>query len=282
MQEYYFLFALAFAYTLFATVQDLRFREVANWLTYSLIAFALSYRAFYAISTYDPHFFLLGLSGFAIMFALGNAFYYMRAFAGGDAKLLMGFGAILPFETYFHLVIFPLFLVLVLFFSGAIYSLFYSIFIVIKNKKTFLIEFKKICSKWKKSLIASIFLFAFSIFAGTLYAPFYYLLTILSLIPILFFYTKALEKSMIYLIPPHKLTEGDWLEENIKINSKITIKKSVHGLSYKDIELLKKYNKPAVIKQGIPFVPAFLITLLTLFVFSTGLLQLPRFFSQLF
>ena len=137
MNQYYFLFALALLFTLFATIQDIKKREVANWLNFSLIAFALAFRAFYSITNNSPKFFLLGISGLAIFIAIANLLYYGKIFAGGDAKLLMGFGIILPYTTYFSLVTLSLSFVLLLLTTGAIYSLFYSIVIVQKNKNKF-------------------------------------------------------------------------------------------------------------------------------------------------
>ncbi|MBS3076989.1 prepilin peptidase [Candidatus Pacearchaeota archaeon] len=280
MQEYYFLFALALVYTLFATIQDLKYREVANWLSFSFIAFALAYRAFFSIATDNLSFFLFGLFGFLIMFALGNAFYYMKAFAGGDAKLLMGFGIILPYQTYLQLLFLPLLLVLTLFLSGAVYSLFYSIFIVLKNKKQFTREFNKLSRNWKFTLTISTILVPVFVLLG-FYQYLFFPLAILALLHLTFIYTKSLEKCMLILTPPESLTEGDWLEKEIKLNSKITIQKSVHGLSFQDIQLLRKYHKSALIKQGIPFVPAFLITLIITALFFSALLPLPSLFSFL-
>ena len=63
------------------------------------------------------------------------------------------------------------------------------------------------------------------------------------------------------------LKPGDWLASNIideKGNS--IIKKTAEGLTEKDIEKLKQHNiKTVTIKEGIPFIPPFLIgTILTL------------------
>lgn len=276
MQEYYFLFALALLWTLFATIQDLRFREVSNWLNFSLIAFALAYRAFYATINSNFSFFLFGLLGFATMFLLGNIFYHAKVFAGGDAKLLMGFGAILPYESYFQLFSLSLSLVFVLFLSGAIYSLLFSIAIVAKNKNKFSKEFKIRIKRNEILFSLSILAFLASLIVG-LYVPFAFLLTTIFLIFPLYIYATALDRCMIVLTPPNKLTEGDWLEKEIKINSKITIKKSVHGLSLKEIALLKKYHRSALIKQGIPFVPAFLITLILMALFFSFLSQMFQF-----
>ena len=43
------LICLALVWILFATIQDLRSREVANWLNFSLIIFALGLRFFYGL-----------------------------------------------------------------------------------------------------------------------------------------------------------------------------------------------------------------------------------------
>ena len=275
MQEYYFLFALAIIYVIFATLQDIRSREVANWLNFSLIAFALAYRAFYSFYSNDLWFFLYGLLAFGIMYILAHGFYYTKAFAGGDAKLLMGLGIILPYQSPIHLLIFPLLFILTLLVSGAVWSLLFSVYLVAKNKKKFKKEFTKGYANWRPLIIFSLMVLILSILAGLFYHPFGYFVSILSLIPILFVYTKSLEQSMIILLPPSKLTEGDWLEKEIKLPGGKTIQKTVHGLSYKDIQLLKKYNRSALIKEGIPFVPAFLITLILMALFFLNYLDFP-------
>src|SRR3989344_8574548 len=104
MQEYYFLFGLAFLWTLFAVIQDLRKREVANWLNFSFLAIAIAYRAFYAVVFDNPLFFYYGIFGLIIFYIIAEALYYSKAFGGGDARLLRAFGVILPFESFFSLI----------------------------------------------------------------------------------------------------------------------------------------------------------------------------------
>lgn len=265
MQEHLPLFILALVWIIFATIQDLKMREVANWLNFSLIAFALAYRLFYAASTNNINFFLFGLFGLIIMILLGHAFYYMKAFAGGDAKLLMGLGIVLPYQTYAHLIFLPIFLIFTLFLAGAIYSIIYSFFIIAKNKEKFSSEFKRISKNRKSILTVSTILFIISLAAG-FYQNIAFLFAIIFIIPLVWIYTKSLDKCMIVLTSPDKLTEGDWLEEEVHIG-KTTIKKSVHGLSFKEIQLLRKHKKSILIKQGIPFVPAFLIALIVMALF---------------
>jgi hypothetical protein len=99
------------------------------------------------------------------------------------------------------------------------------------------------------------------------FSLFIFALAILSVTPLIYFYSKAIENScMIKLVSPNKLTEGDWLEKDVKIGNKY-IKKSVHGLSKRDIEFLKKKKKKVWIKEGIPFSPAFLISFLLMVFF---------------
>jgi len=274
MKEYYFLFALAFLFTLFASIQDLKKREVANWLNFSFIAFALAYRAFYSLATKNLQFFLFGVLGFAIFFIIAHALYYAKAFAGGDAKLLMGFGIIIPYTSYSSLLILSPVFLFVLFLVGAVYSLLYSIIIITKNKQKFKKEFLSYFRKYKFTLTTSLILFLvspFLTFIASLIIP----LTILFLIPLIYVYTKSLENCMIKLYNYNGLTEGDWLVNDIKLTKNIIIKKTVHGLSKKDIKLLKKYKRNVLIKEGIPFIPAFFITLIIMVFFFLTSPSLP-------
>ncbi len=277
MKEYYFLFALTLAWTFFATIQDLKKREVANWLNFSLIFFALAYRAFYAFFVKEYEFFLFGLIGFILFFLIANALYYSNAFAGGDAKLLMAYGAVLPFSSYLSLMSLSISFLLILFFFGAIYSIFYSFKIIAENKEKFKLEFRKYFNKYKNVSLISIFsliLFLIISFVNL----FFLSLMLLSLIPLAYVYTKALDKCMIKLTEAKNLTEGDWLVHNVKIGRKI-IKKTVHGLSLGDIKILKKYKKKVLIKQGIPFVPAFLIAFSIMSIFLLFLKSTLKIFS---
>lgn len=281
MKEYYFLFALAFLWTTFAVVQDLKKREVSNWLNFSFVAIALSYRTFFSLSTKNYNFLIFGLVSFLIFFVFAHIFYYTRTFAGGDAKLLIGFGTILPYTIYKDLLITPLIFLFVLFLFGAVYSLVYSIFIVAKNKQKFKKEFSILSEKQKILQIFSASVFIISI-GLSFYNLIFLFFVVLSLIPITYLYTKSLDKCMLAILPPEKLTEGDWLEKEVKIG-KTVIKKSVHGLSLEEIKILKKHKKSVLIKTGIPFVPVFLLTLIFMvFFFSVLKLPLESLFSFLF
>ena len=69
---------------------------------------------------------------------------------------------------------------------------------------------------------------------------------------------------MVKEIPSSKLTEGDWLYENVKIGKKM-IKAKWDGVSKEEIEMIKKKYKQIKIKLGIPFSLVFLISFVVLF-----------------
>jgi len=266
MQEYYFLYVIATLWIVFAVVQDLRTREVANWLNFSLIAFVLAYRAFYAIFTNEIMFFVYGLVGVLIFVILGYAFYYGKVFAGGDAKLLMGLGGVLPYQNFSDYLYIGAGFIFLLFLIGAIWTLVYSLFLVRKNKERFSKEIRKEFIRNKKLFyIAVLFVFVLIIFIigyGVNYL--FLLLLFLILLPFLYVYVKAVEKGcMIKLVHYKDLREGDWLDKNVRIGKKVILK-SVHGLSKDEIKFLKKVRKKVWIKEGVPFTPSFLIAFLVL------------------
>jgi hypothetical protein len=84
------------------------------------------------------------------------------------------------------------------------------------------------------------------------------------------------ETCMIKVIPIHKLTEGDWIVKDIYIDKKYITGPKDLGVSREQIELLKKYSKKGkiktiAIKEGIPFIPAFLIAfIVTIVMYYSG------------
>ena len=287
MNEYYFLFILALVYTIFASVQDLRKREIANWVNFSLIAFALSYRLFYSIYFENYQFIILGVLGLVIFFILGNLFYYSNVFAGGDAKLLMGFGLILPYQNYQDLLFMSISFIFILFLIGTIYSLFYSFALVIPNKNNFVKEFKEQLHKksyiFAISLAGIVILILENIYLMIYSSLLWFFAAILVIMPVLYIYLEAVNKScMIKLVNPQELTEGDWIINDIKVG-RYVIKKSVHGLSLSDINILKVAKRKVVIKYGIPFSPSFLFALLIMgFFFLYLKIDFQNFFYSLF
>ncbi|MBI4116397.1 prepilin peptidase [Candidatus Pacearchaeota archaeon] len=266
MIEIIFLIILAAVFMALAVVNDVKERIVPNWLNFSLIIFALGFRFFYSLFNENFPFFYHGLAGFGIFFILGNAFYYGRIFAGGDAKLMIALGAVLPFSTIptMNFKIFAVFFFLFLI-SGAVYGFIWSIFLPMKNFKEFRKElsaqFEKNKKKFYPALIFGILLLA----AGILTNPIIlYFGLIVLIMPYLYFYAKAVDENcLVRNVKTKNLTGGDWLYKDVKIGNR-TIKARWDGLSESEIKILRKKFKSVKIRQGIPFTPVFLMSFLIL------------------
>ena len=270
MLEVVFLSALALIWLLFASVQDLKSRIVANWLSFSLITFVLGFRFFYSIFLGQGFsFFYEGIIGLGIFFILGNVLYHGRFFAGGDAKLFIALGPVLGFsENFFsNIDTFSLFFVLFLF-SGAFYGLMWSIFLPLRNFNLFKTEFKSQMNKNKKIMVSMEIFALVVLVAGFFNELFFYLGILLFILPHLYVYTKSIDESvMIKNVKVENLEEGDLLYKNLKFSNGKIIKKNWKGLNALQIKEIRKKLKHVKIKEGIPFVPVFLISFILLLIF---------------
>jgi len=261
-RENWYLILLALVWITGAVLQDLRRREVDNLWNFSLIPIALAYRLSVSVFNGNYWFILNGLIGLAIFFVLHNLFYYSRLFAGGDAKLLFALGVILPlsYDWILNIEIFGMFILLFLI-GGSIYSLIWAICLMIVKWSDFKKEF---LNQWKiyhkMFLFALVFVVLWLVFAFIISQTIFILIGLMVLLfPVLFIFAKSIEEScMVKRINPDKITEGDWLYEDIFIGGK-KIKSSWEGVSAKELELIrKKCRKKILIKFGIPFTPSFL------------------------
>ena len=268
MADLIFIFLLALVWLIFAVIQDLKTREIANWLNISLIIFALSFRFFYSLFSENFSFFYQGLIGVGIFFVMANLLYYGKFFAGGDAKLMIAFGAILPFSESFsvNLNIFLMFF-LIFFIVGALYTIFSTMYLSLKNFNKFKKEFSKIFRKNRKRIFI-VFVFGIILmFSGFWQEMFFILGILIFLLPYLYVYVKAVDEAcLVKEIKTNHLREGDWLYKNMKIGKKI-IRANWNGLDKKEIFQLKKKYKTVLIRYGLPFSPVFLISFLILFYF---------------
>ena len=267
MFEVIFLWSLALLWIVFATIQDLRSREIANWLSFSLIIFALGFRFFYSLfSAGNFSFFYQGVIGLGIFFILGNLFYYGRIFAGGDAKLMIALGAVLPiYKTLLENVQFFFIFLLLLFFLGAVYTFIVSGSLAIKNFKVFRKEFAIQLKKNKKILYFVMCAGLIIMLLGFVNSILFIFGVLLFIIAYLYVFAKAIDEScMVKEVNTKNLSEGDWLYSDLKVGNK-KIKATWDGLSKKDIVVIRKHYKKIKIKQGIPFSPAFLISMVILF-----------------
>jgi Flp pilus assembly protein protease CpaA len=272
MIEVIFLSALALIAIIFAIVQDVRTHEVSNWISFSLIIFALGFRFFYSLFfegnfTNLSSFFYQGLIGLAIFFAIGNLFYYGKVFAGGDAKLMIALGAVIPFYSDLNgnLILFATFIFLFLI-SGAIYGIFMGLRITLSNREVFVKDFKKRFVK-NKNLFYILFVLGLLIMGVGFFSDVFFLLGIfIFILPYFYIWAKSVDETcMIKRVSPRKLREGDWLYKDIKF-AKRTIKAKWDGLTNEEISFLRTKNKEVYIREGIPFTPVFFISFILLLV----------------
>ncbi|MBI5065441.1 prepilin peptidase [Candidatus Woesearchaeota archaeon] len=259
------LLAVCFVFLLLASYFDLKTREIPDWLNYGVIIFAIVYRLGWSLFSGDWSFLFSGLLGFGAAFLLACLLFYTAQWGGGDAKSLMGIGAILGLEISLNSQLIAFLVNLI--FIGALYSIIAVIFIAFNNWNKVSDFFKK---ELMKNVLANIFLSTLIIIVlfftkFNLEIKTFFLVLIPSLWFFYFFVllTRSVEKTcMKKFVAPSMLTEGDWVVEEIKYKGKTIASPRGLGLTLEQINKLKKLNKKVWIKYGIPFLPSFLISFL--------------------
>ena len=269
------LLGICGAALLLASITDLRTREVPDMLNYGLVFFGIVLNASLSVLFWDYNFILGSILGLALCFAIGWAMFYAGQWGGGDSKMLMGLGATLGLPFQFGSS-FLLALLLNILFAGAVYGLFWSIFLVFRNRKKFSSAFTRLTSGKYHHAARLIIVALLIAFAAVMLLPFrnsllkMYMLWLLILGPLMYYVwllVKAIEKSaMLVLMPVQKVTEGDWIAKDVLIKGKRICGPKDLGISRQQINLLRKFAQRGLIakvlvKQGIPFIPSFLLAL---------------------
>lgn len=264
-----------------ATITDLRTREVPDWLSYGLIGIGLGLNLLFSLIYWNYWFFVNSLAGLLLFVVIALIMFYAGQWGGGDSKVLMGLGALIGLDVRFMEFPFLInFLVNVLL-IGAVYGLVWSFALALRNLRNFLGEFRKISHSSmaiKLRMYAIFFVFLMIVLFFFMRRNFLgWAFLSLSLIILLTFYLwifiKAIEKAcMIKEVMPDKLTEGDWIVKDIRYKGKYICGPKDLGIEKRQIKkLVKLYNlgkiKKVMIKEGIPFVPSFLIAYIISLVF---------------
>ncbi len=261
-----------------ASITDIKTREVPDWLNLSLIPLGLGIRLIWSLATNDYSFIIAGMTGFAVLFALGLIMFYTGQWGGGDSKMLMGLGALIGLEFNFNSTMISFIINIVI--VGALYGLIWSVITCLRNKKKFLAELKKTTKSITKTRKIMMIVFIISVILAIVIPDILLKLLIISLILVVYssfyliIFVKAVEKScMLKYVKPTEVTEGDWIAKDIVIDKKRISGPKDLGIEKKQLKQLISYYKKGkvkkvLIKTGIPFVPSFLVAYLMTFFFG--------------
>lgn len=281
-------YILSFIALFIGSITDLKTREVPDWVNYGLVLSGLGLNLLFSIIYSSNSFIINSILGLAIFFGIAYIMFYAGQWGGGDSKMLMGIGAMVGIDVGLPKQQFLAGFLANALFIGALYGLLWSILLAFKNRKKFSKEFKKILvgkkiMKAKKLILVFLIALLILLFFANVH---YIRISILSLALLLltgfylWVFVKAIEKSSMYkLVEPNKLTEGDWIVNDVYANKKYICGPKDLGIEKKQIrQLAELYKKKKVgkilIKEGIPFVPSFFVAFIVTFIFGNPLMWL--------
>ena len=181
---------VAFIILVIGSITDFQKREVHDYVSYFLIFAAFGISAVYSIISQSLYIVQTAM-GFLLGLGIAYAMFYLGQWGGGDSKLIMGLGAVFGFN------ISPMFgeknllfilLLASIIIAGAIYGLFYSIYLAIRHRKAFMQNIRK-WSERKEIRNARIAMLCFLLVSALIiifFVPREYKLMLLSLIAVLF------------------------------------------------------------------------------------------------
>lgn len=252
------LLITSFIYLLMASIIDIKKRIMYDYGTYFFGIIFIILRVFDFFKTGDIGAFR-GIYYFSIgTFVISYILFRFGYWGGGDLKLITTLSIGIPFfSTDKQLLFFWNFLINTTF-AAIIWTAIWEISLIIKKWRVLIKKDKYYVIITLLILLISINI---SIFSTNQLVKLISLL--LGVIPFVL-YVKKLEITLHIIQKKVKdLEEGDWILEDIKLPKNRIVKKTKIGLLTQDIELLQKSKlKSIAIKDGIPFVPSFLIALI--------------------
>lgn len=269
-----------------ASYTDFRSREVADEISVGFLAAALAIRLVWYLVSGEPEVFLIPLLVSFCFLAAGTAMYFLRQWGGGDvlmfAALGAAFGTLPPELGQAQILPFWLTLISNIAIAGTLYGSVWILNLLFSNRQALRKFYSSFGGRyWLFSVLAGA-ISVISVFQheiqlkilGGLIFPLYCLLIASKSIESVCFVKKVKIKD---------LRVEDWIYEDIKSNGKIIISKKTPGLTKEDIARIKRIfsagkldSSEITVKEGIPFVPVFLLALiLSILVGNPLLLLIP-------
>ena len=208
---------------------------------------------------------LVGVGAF-LGFLIGAFMYVLHQWGGGDAKLLVSTGALFGLSgSLFLFANFLLYLIL----AGALWGLGFASYLAIRDRKQFLPAMNALYRKARKTRYLLLILLFSAVVMALLFVQDLFLRLLVLLfggVPFLLFlsilFSRALERtSMRVRYPLNRLMEGDYVLEHFKAGRRVIPKKEY--ITEEEIKLLRTQKiRSVLVKEGVPFVPSFLLAYL--------------------
>ena len=137
----FLLIITAVIWLVFASITDIKSREVPDWISFSLIIISISLLLINSITQNNFKLLISPLIYGLIFTLISFAMYYTKQWGGGDTKLLIPLGIIFSsypevLSNYFTPILnlpFPVIILINLLIIGTIYSLLYAFYLAVKN-----------------------------------------------------------------------------------------------------------------------------------------------------
>ncbi|HIH13790.1 MAG TPA: prepilin peptidase [Nanoarchaeota archaeon] len=264
--------SIALLGTLSGSIFDIKDRWVPDWTNYLMVFFGLAGHAIISLQANSIWPFAHSLIAVAILYGVSELLFQLGVWGGGDAKMLIGLGALLatfPNNLMPLLINWPFLLTFwtnSLIFGGLL-GFFGSIYLAVRHFNKFLNSAKKYLQKKyiQYSLIAALIAIPIAFFFDKLTA---FVLGIIFLLALMLISLKSIEEACMFkTISPKKLVEGDWVTDEINIEGVYYVPNRT-GIEKKDIlKLIELENigklKNITVKEGLPYVPAFFLGLVS-------------------
>ncbi len=269
-----------------AMITDLKIREVPDWLNFSLIFAGIGINLIASVIYSNLSFIVNSVAGLAFAVAVALLMFYGGQWGGGDSKMIMGLGALLGINIY-HLNITRLFSSFFISFFvnmllvGSVFGLIWISVLFFKHRKKVFKRFKQLRHEKIFLRIRWVFLFLLISIIMLMFLNLgkikYYFIGIILIsffVSYLWIFVKAIEETaMMKKVDVNKLTEGDWIVKDVKINGKKIVGPKDLGINKKQIAKLKEYKakgkiKKVLIKEGIPFIPSFFLAFILTLMFG--------------